>query len=146
MADSEGVWRVVWSRSNASLIVSCSVEGTINIWHFQEGSLTVRHTLRGHAGPVFSVSLSPDGAHLVSGSEDKTARVWKVDGGQQVQELEGHTADVYSVAWSHDGKYIVSGSGDTTVRVWGVDEQVCVCVLACACLYIHTYICTYIHE
>ena len=33
-------------------------------------------TLKGHSGPVTSVSFSPDGKRIVSGSTDKTVKVW----------------------------------------------------------------------
>ena len=69
-----------------------------------------------------SVAFSPDGKRIVSGSGDKTVRVWDVDTGKPIgQPLTGHTAVVSSVAFSPDGKRIVSGSGDDTVRVWDAD-------------------------
>ena len=57
----------------------------------------------------------------MSGSHDKTVRLWDVATGKQVPPtLEGHTSWVNSVAFSPDGKQVVSGSGDKTVRLWDV--------------------------
>jgi WD40 repeat protein len=84
----------------------------------------VRQALRGHTGPVRSISLCPDERLIVSGSSDSTVRVWEVATGQQVRVLEGHTRNVRNVAWSRDGQYIVSGSFDRTVRVWEADVKV----------------------
>jgi uncharacterized protein YjbI with pentapeptide repeats/energy-coupling factor transporter ATP-binding protein EcfA2 len=73
--------------------------------------------LKGHTDGVTSVAFSSDGKTIVSGSYDKTVRMWDVESGEQTKELKGHTAFVTSVAFSPDGKTIVSGSGDKTVRM-----------------------------
>ncbi|KZP03820.1 WD40 repeat-like protein, partial [Athelia psychrophila] len=75
--------------------------------------------LLGHEGRVLSVAFSPDGTVIVSGSADKTVRVWNAVTGQEaLLPLEGHNHWVCSVAFSPDGTKIVSGSRDKTVRVW----------------------------
>ena len=71
---------------------------------------------------VRSVAFSPDGQRIVSGSNDKTLRVWDAATGQPIgQPLTGHTDPVVSVAFSPDGHRVVSGSTDKTVRVWDAD-------------------------
>ncbi|KIK18249.1 hypothetical protein PISMIDRAFT_60878, partial [Pisolithus microcarpus 441] len=79
--------------------------------------------LQGHTDSVNSIAFSPDGKRIVSGGDDKTVRVWDVEGGVQIgSPLEGHTEYyVTSVGFSPDGKRIVSSSGDKTVRVWDVE-------------------------
>ncbi|EMD31474.1 hypothetical protein CERSUDRAFT_144986, partial [Gelatoporia subvermispora B] len=68
---------------------------------------------------VEAVTFSPDGTRIVSGSGDKTIRIWDASTGQALLEpLEGHTNWVTSVAFSPDGTRIVSGSDDRTIRIW----------------------------
>jgi hypothetical protein len=74
----------------------------------------LRKILQGHTGLVVSVALQ--GNTVVSGSDDKTVRVWDLQTGKQLQLLQGHTGWVTSVAMQ--GNTVVSGSCDNTVRVW----------------------------
>jgi WD40 repeat protein len=77
-----------------------------------------RHTLKGHADSVRSVAFSPDGKTLVSGSWDKTIKLWDVKTGKERATLKGHTEIVWSVAYSPDGKTLASGSYDKTIKLW----------------------------
>ena len=91
--------------------------------HAQTGGLgnwpALQNVIFGHSGWVTSVAFSPDGRHIVSGSGDKTIRVWDAEiGAMVVGPLEGHSSWVTSVAFSPDGTHIVSGSGDRTIRLW----------------------------
>ena len=67
-------------------------------------------TLKGHTGRVCSVSWSPDGTRLATGSEDGTAKVWDAAGGRELLTLKGHAGEVRSVSWSPDGKRLATGS------------------------------------
>ena len=62
--------------------------------------------------------MTPDGARIVTGSDDSTARVWDATTGAELGQLKGHTGAVTSVAVTPDGARIVTGSDDNTARVW----------------------------
>ena len=85
--------------------------------------------IQGHTGYVKSIAVTSDKKFVVSGSADKTVRIWNVLDKRQESVLEGHTDSVLSVAVTCDNKFVVSGSADKTVRVWNFFEKTLVVVL-----------------
>ena len=79
-------------------------------------------TLKGHEDSVSSVSWSPDGKTLASGSIDNTIKLWSREG-KLLQTLKGHEDSVSSVSWSPDGKTLASGSIDNTIKLWHFDLE-----------------------
>jgi hypothetical protein len=77
-----------------------------------------RAIIKGHEGAVQSVAVTPDGSRIVSGSDDKTIRIWDAKTFTELAQLKGHKDSVQSVAVTPDGARIVSGSSDNTVRIW----------------------------
>lgn len=90
---------------------------TVRLWNAETGEQPLG-PLVGHQDWVCSVAFSSDGKRIVSGSKDKTIRLWDVESGEHQPPFEGHQDSVNSVAFSPDGERIVSGSSDTTVRLW----------------------------
>ncbi|KAL5485795.1 hypothetical protein ACEPAI_6837 [Sanghuangporus weigelae] len=76
--------------------------------------------LKGHTGPVNSVSISPDGRFIASGSSDGTICVWDAGSGRPMWSFDVGSR-VGSVAFSPDSKQIVSGTVDETIRVVNID-------------------------
>src|SRR5882762_3108304 len=74
--------------------------------------------LEGHTSVCLCIAFSPYGEQLVSGSDDRTVRLWNISTGALLQIMKGHSHCVQSVMYSPDGRYIASGSDDETVRIW----------------------------
>jgi WD40 repeat protein/tRNA A-37 threonylcarbamoyl transferase component Bud32 len=69
-------------------------------------------TLIGHEGIVLSAAFSPDGQRAITGSDDKTARIWNVDTGETIAVLRGHEHGVFRVLFSPDGRRVVTADSD----------------------------------
>jgi len=62
--------------SDDHTIFSGGRDGTMEVWDFGSGKLL--HTVHGHTGGVRGLCISPGGSRIVSGSEDKTIKIWNV--------------------------------------------------------------------
>ncbi len=88
------------------------------LWDLATRSPMVRFSAH---GAVASADISPDGKLLVTGSWDRSAKIWNLESGLALLKLEGvHQGYVNSVQFSPDGKLILTASDDGTVRLWDV--------------------------
>lgn len=94
----------------------------IHIWSVQTGQLLDR--LAGHEGPVVSLSFAADGSNLVSGSWDRTVRIWSIFGRSQTSEPLQLQTDVLSVDFRPDGKQIAASTLDGQLSFWNVFDAV----------------------
>jgi len=110
---SEGVqYREYWSH------------GWVKLWDVATGAGL--HALPAYHG---GAAFSPDGRHVLMGSENTTAILWDARTGAKLQVFQGHRKHVESVAFAPDGRQVLTGSGDGTARLWDVataDELLCI--------------------
>ncbi len=93
---------------------------------WQHAALANLAAWRPHLPPmraVFSHAVtvavfSPNGKIVLTGSEDKTARLWDTASGQPLGEPFEHQGTVWSVAFSPDGRKILTGDDAGTARLW----------------------------
>ena len=68
------------------------------------------------------MAISSDGRFVVSGSRDKSIKIWNISTGIDVTTLAGHSDIVSTVRLSSDDKFIVSASWDSTIKIWNFDS------------------------
>lgn len=72
-----------------------------------------------HVSAVMSVDYSPTGKEFVSGSYDKTIRIFGADAGHSRETYHAKRMQrVFAVKYSADHRYVMSGSDDTNIRLW----------------------------
>lgn len=87
-------------------------------------------TLIDHSSKVSSVAISPNSRILVSGSGDRTIKLWQPDT-EEIFTLKGHTRSINCIAIAPDGKILASGSADTTIRIWDLNQGKILRILGC---------------
>lgn len=107
-------------------------EKVIDIVYQQQAVFKVRAVTRctssipGHAEAVISVSFSPDGINLASGSGDTTVRFWDINTQTPHHTCKGHRNWVLCISWSPNGKRLASGCKNGDVILWDpVDGKQC---------------------
>jgi WD40 repeat protein len=107
---------------NERFFVSCD-DNDIKLWEIDTGKEIV--TLRGHSDRVRCLCLSLDGKFLVSGSVDRTIKLWNLATKELIRTFgdicDRHLGAVLSVAISPDGKTLISGSADKTTKIWDMN-------------------------
>ena len=137
----KGAETAIWYDSN---LIACELDansmpkdfghsGTLSYPHDPDRLVPDRRSLEtsqvttilGHAYGVNACSITPDGQHAATGSEDNTIRIWDIKSGICLRTLIGHTQRVRTCAISPDSRFLVSGSHDETLRVWDLKSGNC---------------------
>jgi len=100
---------------DGTLLVTASRDHDGRVWNVATGRMV--EILRGHFGPVFGASFSPDGRWIVTAGP-VTAGLWQVSDGRPLTYLHGHTEPLTSASFSPDGRRILTSSRDGTVRTY----------------------------
>lgn len=115
---------IIHSLEKTLNLTDLNTETVIDILYQQQAVFRVRPVTRctssmpGHAEAVISVSFSPDGKHLASGSGDTTVRFWDVDTQTPYKTCKAHKNWVLCIAWAPDCKKLASGCKDGVVIIW----------------------------
>ncbi|PNP48336.1 periodic tryptophan protein 2 [Trichoderma gamsii] len=92
----------------------------IHIWSVQTGQLLDR--LAGHDGPVSALAFTPNGNSLVSGSWDRTARIWSIFDRTQTSEPLQLQADILDIAVRPDSLQLAVSTIDGQLTFWSISE------------------------
>ena len=86
---------------------------------FDLQSLNLKYTLAGHQNSVFSLTYSPDGNTLISGSRDAKLKFWDVNSQYQLKEnIVAHLYAINHITFSPSGDYFATCSMDKSIKLW----------------------------
>ncbi|KRX01399.1 WD40-repeat-containing domain [Pseudocohnilembus persalinus] len=139
----EVVTAVSIAPKTGKLFASCSSDKNIKIWslnQFQNDSQTFDkngnyqiqqvnqslHNTFGHEKDINVVRLAPNEKLLASASQDRSIKIWKVEGLTTHLVLKGHKRGVWDVAFSPVEQVLASASGDQTVKIWNLLDGQCI--------------------
>ncbi len=98
-------------------LVSAGADNIVRVWDPTLGRSS--QILSGHSLGVTCVQWL-DELHVLSGSLDKTIRLWNVKSGECVHVFEGHQGMINALHADVNQSYILSGSSDGMVRYWDI--------------------------
>lgn len=87
--------------------------------------LRSKATVVAHDKDINSVSVAPNDSLVCTGSQDRTAKVWRIPELRQVLVLRGHKRGVWCTSFSPVDRCVLTASGDATVRVWSLQDGSC---------------------
>ncbi len=113
---------------DGGMMLSAGEDGRIIIWDIGAGAISWEFRpddpetsdIEGHSGSVHFVVVSPDGQMFLSGSDDMTMLLWRLETGDVVQRFVGHNAAVISAVFDGDNR-IISAGRDATIRRWDMN-------------------------
>ncbi|EPY25941.1 guanine nucleotide-binding protein subunit beta-2-like 1 protein [Strigomonas culicis] len=118
-AHSDWVSSLCFSPSNSTLVVSGSWDNTVKVWDLADSKCI--KTLVGHTNYVTSVTVSPDGSLCASGGKDGVARLWDLNTGDSLFELNVE-AHINQVAFSPN-RFWLCVAAASSVRVYDLESK-----------------------
>lgn len=139
--------KMVRVNSDGTLMATCSKDHTIIVWNLSNANQhsnsngEIKLMFREHDHTVECIAWAPNsaykpiseafeekkkelqGPYLISGSRDKTLKLWDVGTGVCLFTFIGHDSWVRDVCFHPAGKYFISASDDKTIRVWDLPNK-----------------------
>ncbi|KAJ4827664.1 hypothetical protein Tsubulata_017672 [Turnera subulata] len=131
----EGVGAVAFSKKGKNFFVSGSSDRTIKVWSLdgitdsvdQPINLKSKAVVAAHDKDINSLAVAPNDSLVCSGSQDRTACVWRLPDLVSVVVLKGHKRGIWSVEFSPVDQCVITASGaDGLVKLWTVKTNECI--------------------
>lgn len=122
-----GAEGLAWTGHGGSMVANVAIDptgtiaataghdGTARLWDLADGRELA--ALTGHTANVDAIAFIDD-THLVTGSEDRSLRLWNLDTRKTTAVLGPFEEGVVAVALSPDGRELVSGGWDEAIHRW----------------------------
>uniref|UniRef100_A0A2P2JNJ1 Uncharacterized protein MANES_09G127900 n=1 Tax=Rhizophora mucronata TaxID=61149 RepID=A0A2P2JNJ1_RHIMU len=128
-----GVGAIAFSKKQRNFVVSGSSDRTLKVWSLDGISdcadqpiyLKARAVVAAHNKDINSVAVAPNDSLVCSGSQDRTACVWRLPDLVSVAVLRGHKRGIWSVEFSPVDQCVITASGDKTIKIWSIADGSC---------------------
>ncbi|RUS83540.1 hypothetical protein EGW08_008719 [Elysia chlorotica] len=120
MGHRGAVYKTRFLQESPGHLLSCSEDCSVRLWDLVSQTNSVIY--KGHASPVWDVTVSSTDTWFASCSHDTTAKLWTFDRTFPLRSYIGHSLDVDCVEFHPNNNYLATGSADKTVRFWSVAE------------------------
>ncbi|KAL9249607.1 TORMOZ EMBRYO DEFECTIVE-like protein [Drosera capensis] len=132
-AHQEAVGAVAFSKKKGKFFVSGSRDRTLKVWSIEGISLDsqlvkkleTKALVLAHDKDINSLAVAPNDAYVCSGSQDRTACVWRLPELVLVVKLVGHKRGIWSVEFSCFDLCVITASADKTIRLWSIADGSC---------------------
>ncbi|MCL2347778.1 MAG: protein kinase [Planctomycetaceae bacterium] len=111
----------VWPTTTLSRIAAASRDGVIRWFGVGRKPEKSLFEWKGHLAAITSLVMTPDDRWIISGSKDKTVRIWDVKTQKTAKSLVLHTGSVTDIALDLSASRLLSAGEDGTVRLWNID-------------------------
>lgn len=127
------VGAVAFSKKLRNFFVSGSSDHTIKVWSFdglpdhveQPINLKAKAVVAAHSKDINSLAVAPNDSLVCTGSQDRTACVWRLPDLVSVVTLRGHKRGIWSVEFSPVDQVVITVSGDKTIKMWSISDGSC---------------------
>jgi WD40 repeat protein len=111
-----------------NIIICCWDQNEIKMWNLNGSGGSMMKKFTGHSSGVCCLKVFAANK-LISGSKDKTIKVFDMKSGECAQTFVGHSSDVRCLHLLADGQHVSSGSEDKNIKVWNLGTGLCVSTL-----------------
>jgi len=101
--------------SDDDIHVATTYRNEVILWNMQNMAQVLRFS---HTDSINDVMFFGDSNTVITGSTDRTVKVWDIEGGNCKHILEGHTSEVVSLSGRYDKQLLATGDTSGTVIVW----------------------------
>ncbi|KAL6508204.1 hypothetical protein OROHE_021746 [Orobanche hederae] len=127
------VGAVAFSRKNRNFFVSGSSDHMLKVWSLdgisddfgQVFNLKAKAVVSAHDKDINSLAIAPNDSLVCSGSQDRTACIWRLPDLVSVVVLKGHKRGIWSVEFSPVDQCVITSSGDKTIKIWAISDGSC---------------------
>ncbi|KAH9728069.1 WD REPEATS REGION domain-containing protein [Citrus sinensis] len=127
------VGAVAFSKKLQNFLVSGSSDHTIKVWSFdglsddaeQPMNLKAKAVVAAHGKDINSLAVAPNDSLVCTGSQDRTACVWRLPDLVSVVTFRGHKRGIWSVEFSPVDQVVITASGDKTIKMWSISDGSC---------------------